>query len=57
MNKAFKVLWNDVRRTYVVSSEAQMSRGKPAKSAKTLVAAAVAGVLALGAGSAFVMGI
>ena len=52
MNKAFKVLWNDVRRTYVVSSEAQMSHGKPTKSAKTLVAAAVAGVLALGAGSA-----
>lgn len=49
MNKAFKVLWNDVRRSYVVSSEAQMSHGKPARSSKTLVAAAVAGVLALGA--------
>lgn len=48
MNKAFKVLWNDVRRSYVVSSEAQMSHGKPARSSKTLVAAAVAGVLALG---------
>ena len=53
MNKAFKVLWNDVRRSYVVSSEAQMSHGKPARSSKTLVAAAVAGVLALGASSAF----
>ena len=49
MNKAFKVLWNDVRRSYVVSSEAQMSHGKPARSSKTLVSAAVAGVLALGA--------
>lgn len=53
MNKAFKVLWNDVRRSYVVSSEAQMSHGKPARSSKTLVAAAVAGVLALGASSSF----
>ena len=53
MNKAFKVLWNDVRRSYVVSSEAQMSHGKPARSSKTLVVAAVAGVLALGASAAF----
>ncbi len=47
MNKAFKVLWNDVRRSYVVSSEACATRGKPDKSAKTLVGAAVTGALAL----------
>lgn len=41
MNKAFKVLWNDHRRTYVVSSEETASRGKRAKS-KTKIAAAVA---------------
>ena len=52
MNKAFKVLWNDVRGSYVVSSENHLSHGKPAKSARTLVAAAVAGMLAIGTGSA-----
>lgn len=41
MNKAFKVLWNDHRRTYVVSSEETASRGKRSKS-KTKIAAAVA---------------
>lgn len=52
MNKAFKVLWNQVRRTYVVASEAQVTHGKPSKATKTIVAAAVAGLLAAG-GSAF----
>ena len=52
MNKAFKVLWNQVRGTYVVASEAQVTHGKPGKATKTIVAAAVAGVLAAG-GSAF----
>ncbi len=52
MNKAFKVLWNQVRGTYVVASEAQVTHGKPSKATKTIVAAAVAGVLAAG-GSAF----
>lgn len=53
MNKAFKVLWNDVRKTFVVSSERKMTRGKSAKTTKTIVASAVAGVLALSACSAF----
>lgn len=48
MNKAFKVLWNQVRGTYVVASEAQVTHGKPSKATKTIVAAAVAGLLALG---------
>lgn len=52
MNKAFKVLWNQVRGTFVVASEAQVTHGKPSKATKTIVAAAVAGVLAAG-GSAF----
>lgn len=48
MNKAFKVLWNQVRGTYVVASEAQVTHGKPGKATKTVVAAAVAGLLAVG---------
>ena len=48
MNKAFKVLWNQVRGTYVVASEAQVTHGKPSNATKTIVAAAVAGLLALG---------
>ena len=48
MNKAFKVLWNQVRGTYVVASEAQVTHGKPGKAKKTIVAAAVAGLLAAG---------
>lgn len=52
MNKAFKVLWNQVRNTYVVASEAQTMHGKPGKATKTIVAAAVAGLMAVG-GTAF----
>lgn len=48
MNKAFKVLWNHVRNTYVVASEAQTTHGKPGKATKTIVAAAVAGFMAVG---------
>ena len=48
MNKAFKVLWNQVRGSYVVASEAQVSHGKPGKAVKTIVAAAVAGLMAMG---------
>ena len=51
MNKAFKVLWNQVRGSYVVASENQVTHGKPGKATKTIVAAAVAGLMAL-AGSA-----
>lgn len=51
MNKAFKVLWNQVRNTYVVASEAQTTHGKPGKATKTIVAAAVAGLMAVGGDS------
>ena len=46
MNKAFKVLWNQVRGSYVVASENQVTHGKPGKATKTIVAAAVAGLIA-----------
>ena len=36
MNKAFKVLWNQVRGTYVVASEAQVTHGKPGKATRRL---------------------
>lgn len=52
MNKAFKVLWNDARRSFVVSSETQRSHGKPKKFTKTLLATALAGLMAVGS-SAF----
>lgn len=52
MNKAFKVLWSDARRSFVVSSETQRSHGKPKKFTKTLLAAALAGLMAVGS-SAF----
>ena len=48
MNKAFKVLWNQVRGSYVVASENQVTHGKPGKATKTIVAAAVAGLMAMG---------
>lgn len=48
MNKAFKVLWNQVRGSYVVASEAQVTHAKPGKAVKTIVAAAVAGLMAVG---------
>lgn len=49
MNKAFKILWNDARRSFVVSSEATRSHGKPSKAS---VAVAVA-LSAMMAGSSF----
>lgn len=52
MNKAFKVLWNDARRSFVVSSETQRFHGKPKKFTKTLLATALAGLMAVGS-SAF----
>lgn len=51
MNKAFKVLWNDARRSFVVSSETQRSHGKPKKFTKTLLAAALAGLMAVSTGA------
>ena len=44
MNKAFKVLWNEVRELAIVSSEAQKSHGKPKKAIATAV---LAGLLAV----------
>ena len=41
MNKAFKVLFNDVRGSYVVSSEATKSHGKPKKALVVATAAAL----------------
>ncbi|WP_353048959.1 ESPR-type extended signal peptide-containing protein [Turicimonas muris] len=46
MNKAFKVLWNDARRTFVVSSETKMSRGKSTKASKKMLVISLAGILA-----------
>lgn len=42
MNKTFKTIWNDVRRCYIVTNEAQKSHGKPSKSAVALAVAATA---------------
>lgn len=39
MNKAFKVLWNHLRGSYVVASEATASHGKASRAVKTAVAA------------------
>lgn len=43
MNKAFKILWNDARRSYIVSDETTRSHGKPAKAMVAAVAVALAG--------------
>lgn len=42
MNKTFKTIWNDVRRSYIVTNEAQKSHGKPSKSAVAIAVAATA---------------
>ena len=51
MNKTFKTIWNDVRRCYIVTNEAQKSHGKPSKSAVALAVATTA-VLFSGVASA-----
>lgn len=51
MNKAFKVLWNNARRSFVVSSETQRSHGKPKKITKTLLATALTGLMAVSTGA------
>lgn len=43
MNKAFKILWNDSRRSYIVSDETTRSHGKPAKAMVAAVSIALAG--------------
>ena len=48
MNKVFKVVWNEVRASYMVCDENSMTRGKP-KSVKTAVlAASVAAMMGFG---------
>ncbi|WP_423781460.1 ESPR-type extended signal peptide-containing protein [Duodenibacillus massiliensis] len=41
MNRTFKTLWNDVRRSFVAVNETQNSHGKPSKTVVALTAAAV----------------
>lgn len=43
MNKVFKILWNDARRSYVISDETAHSCGKPAKAVVAAVAMALVG--------------
>ena len=42
MNRAFKTIWNEARRAYVVTNEAQKTHAKPTKSAVVLAIAATA---------------
>lgn len=51
MNKTFKTIWNDVRRSYIVTNEAQKSHGKPSKSVVALAVAATA-LFSMGVASA-----
>ena len=41
MNRTFKTLWNDVRRSFVAVNETQNSHGKPSKTVVALTATAV----------------
>lgn len=51
MNKTFKTIWNEARRSYIVTNEAQKSHGKPSKCAVALAVAATA-LLSMGAANA-----
>lgn len=51
MNKTFKTIWNEARRSYIVTNEAQKSHGKPSKCAVALAVAATA-FLSMGAANA-----
>ncbi len=42
MNKIFKTIWNEARRSYIVTNEAQKTHGKPSKCAVALAVAATA---------------
>ena len=48
MNRVFKVVWNDVRGTYMVCDENKKSRGKPKSVKSAVMAAAVATLFGLG---------
>lgn len=52
MNKAFKVLWNHLRGSYVVASEATASHGRASKTVKTAVAVAAMAAMVGGAQAA-----
>ena len=54
MNKTFKTIWNEARRSYIVTNEAQRTHGKPSKSAVALAVAAVAALVAGTASAAYV---
>ena len=51
MNKTFKTIWNDARRSYIVTNEAQKTHGKPSKCAVALAVAATA-LLSVGVANA-----
>lgn len=40
MNKAFKIVWSEVRRAFVTTDEAHKAHGKATKSVATIVATA-----------------
>ena len=42
MNKTFKTIWNEARRSYIVTNLAQKTHGKPSKCAVALAVAATA---------------
>ena len=54
MNKTFKTIWNDARRSYIVTNEAQKTHGKPSKSSLVLAVAAAAALFAGTASAAYV---
>lgn len=48
MNKVFKVVWNEVRASYMVCDENRMTRGKPKSVKAAVVAASVAAMMGFG---------
>ena len=54
MNKAFRTIWNDVRQTFVTTSEIQATHGKSAKSSVGLCVAAALFVMGGAASAAYV---
>ena len=54
MNKAFRAIWNDVRQSFVTTSEIQTSHGKSTKSSVSLCVAAALFVMGGVASAAYV---
>ena len=54
MNKAFRTIWNDVRQSFVTTSEIQTSHGKSTKSSVSLCVAAALFVMGGVASAAYV---